>query len=141
MAAQLPKLSRFEPLLLEGKLHEAADAAEAGGEQGLAQHALLYLAAERAGDRKLADEQSQLLLAALEKGPAPQRELAEMLAGRQPPDPGRLRRLSIPPEQKRYLLAVVARRYPETAKELLPLARQLDFSPDGTSLCLRKLLD
>ena len=105
------------------------------------QHALLYLAATKAGDKKVAGEQWSLLLAKLGKEHGALRQLGEVLAGKQPPKTDRLRRMAILPEQKRVLLVVVARRFPEMAKELLPLARQLDFEPDAVSLCLRKLRD
>jgi tetratricopeptide (TPR) repeat protein len=140
-APQVPGLSHFEPAVLRGNLREAAGQVDEAGDRALVQRAVLYLAALKAGDGTLADEQWPLLLAGLDKAHGPLAQLGEVLAGRAKPDVARLRRLSIQPEQKRALLAVVARRYPETAKELLPLARKLDFSPDPFSLCLRKLLD
>jgi hypothetical protein len=141
VAPKVNGTSRFEPALLRGKLGEAAGLVDENVDRALVQHALLYLAALKAGDGKLADEQWALLLTGLGKAHGDPGRLGEVLAGRQKPDAGRIRRLSIPPEQKRVLLVVVARRYPETAKELLPLARKLDFSPDPTSLCLRKVLE
>jgi hypothetical protein len=55
-------------------------------------------------------------------------------------DVGAVRRLTIEPSLKRVLLVVVARRQPDQAKELLALARSLDFQRDATSLILRKML-
>jgi hypothetical protein len=52
-----------------------------------------------------------------------------------------LRGLMIDVRNKRVLVAVAARRFPDKAKELLALARVLDFHRDVTSLCLRKVLD
>jgi tetratricopeptide (TPR) repeat protein len=141
VAPQVKGLSGFEPALLRGKLGEAAGLVDDKSDRALVQRALLYLAALKAGDGKLADEQWAPLLTGLDKAHGSLGRLGEVLAGRQKPDAGRIRLLSIPPEQKRVLLVVVARRYPETAKELLPLARKLDFSPDPTSLCLRKVLE
>jgi hypothetical protein len=42
---------------------------------------------------------------------------------------------------KRVLLVVAAKRFPDHAKDLLPLARRLDFYADVTSLCLAKVMD
>jgi tetratricopeptide (TPR) repeat protein len=140
-APQVPGLSHFEPAVLRGNLREAAGLVDDNADRALVQRAVLYLAALKAGDGKLADEQWPLLLAGLDKGHGALTQLGEVLAGRKKPDVARIRRLSIQPDQKRALLAVVARRYPETAKELLPLARQLDYAPDPTSLCLRELLE
>jgi hypothetical protein len=105
------------------------------------QRGLVYLAAQKAGDPKLADEQWQLLLATMAKADHHTRRLGEMLSGNRPLETDLVRRLPIDPEQKRVLLAVIAQRHPETANDLLPLARALDFQRDGTSLCLRKLLE
>jgi hypothetical protein len=49
--------------------------------------------------------------------------------------------MPIDPKQKRVLLAVVARRQPEQAKDVLELARKLDYQRDVTSLCLRQVLE
>lgn len=64
-----------------------------------------------------------------------------MLDGRKPPDLDRLRRLPIDARQKRVFAAVLARRFPDQAKDLLTLARSLDFYRDPVSLCLRKVLE
>ena len=64
-----------------------------------------------------------------------------MLAGRKALNTDLIRRLPLEPRQKRVLLAVVAKRYPNQEKELLPLARTLAFYRDATSLCLRKVLE
>jgi len=103
-------------------------------------HALLYLAALKAGDKKMGDEQWQALLKELAKAGGHEQLLGDMLAGRKPAKVEMIRRLHIEPEQKRVLLVVASERLPESAKELVQLARALDFSPDPTSLCLRKIL-
>lgn len=141
LAAQVPDYGRFEPALLQGKLQQAADAVDrTKDDQAISQCALLYLAALQGGDAKLAEQQWQPLLACLEKANRYTRQLSAMLTGRQPLNTGLIRRLPIEPRQKRVLLAVVAKRYPDQAKELLPLARSLNFYLDGTALCLRKVL-
>jgi tetratricopeptide (TPR) repeat protein len=73
----------FEPLLLHGRLKEAIGAVEQGQKEDLStRHALLYLAATQAGDRKLAGEQLDRLDKSLQKGTKETRELAAALAGR-----------------------------------------------------------
>jgi hypothetical protein len=52
-----------------------------------------------------------------------------------------LRRLAMEPRNKRVVVAVIAKRFPEHCKELLTLARKLDYQRDPTSLCLRKVLE
>jgi hypothetical protein len=142
LAAKIPNYSSVELALLQGKLQEAAGAVERANDNVAGtQHALLYLAALKAGNPKLAEEQWQSLLAQLEKSGRHQRRLAAILAGRQPFDTGVVRRLPIETRQKRVLLAVAAKQHPEQGKELLPLARSLNFFLDGTSLCLWKVLD
>ncbi|HJT78264.1 MAG TPA: hypothetical protein VJ739_13755, partial [Gemmataceae bacterium] len=132
---------KFEAAVLRGNLREATGLVEPATEHTVVQRGLLYLAAMKAGDKKLADEQWALLVAALKKEAGYARQLAALLEGGHPPDVARVRRLVMQPEQKRVVVAALARRYPETAKDLLPLARQLDFEADPTSLCLRKLLE
>jgi predicted Zn-dependent protease len=132
-----PNKPTFYPTLLQGKLTKAAELVEE--DQALDQHALLYLFALKAGDQKLAEGQWQALQKALAKDHGHSRALGEMLAGRQPVKVEQIRRFHLMPNQKRVLLVVVARRYPETAKELLPLAKTLDYDPDATSLCLQKV--
>jgi hypothetical protein len=48
--------------------------------------------------------------------------------------------LTIEPRTKRVYLAVLAQRFPDQAKEILALARTLDFHRDAISLCLRQVL-
>ncbi|HLN28323.1 MAG TPA: hypothetical protein VK395_11310 [Gemmataceae bacterium] len=89
----------------------------------------------------IADEQWQALLKDLGQAGGHERLLGDMLAGRKPAKADLIRRLHIEPEKKRVLLVVASKRLPESAKELVQLARALDFSPDPTSLCLRKILE
>jgi tetratricopeptide (TPR) repeat protein len=142
LQSEAPDQHPFEAAILTGKLKEATGLLEGhAGEEALLERALLYLAALKAGDRKLAEEQRPLFLAELGKGGREERRLAGMLAGKQPLNADILRRLPMQPEHKRVLLAVVAKARPEEAKDLLDLARKLDFQRDVTSLCLRKVLE
>jgi len=125
---------------LRGQLDEAATQAAREGEAAARDHALLFLAAQQAGKEKLAREQWQALVVALNKGNATSRRLGKLIAGSTPPKASLLIRLPIEAEYKRVLFAAIAKRFPETANELLPLARKLDFEPDAISLCLDKVL-
>jgi tetratricopeptide (TPR) repeat protein len=127
----------FFPKLLQGELAEAARFIDP--DDAIGQRALLYLAALKAKDQKLADSQWQPLLAALAQGGGHLRALGEMLAGRRPIQVDFIRRSHIQPAQKRVLLIVVTKRHPDAAGGLFPLARMLDFSPDAGSLCLQKI--
>jgi tetratricopeptide (TPR) repeat protein len=141
-AAEMPDALPFEQAFLRGKLQEAATAIDrTKDEQILSQYALLYLAALKGGNPRLAQEQWQLLLSCLERHDRYSRQLAAMLAGRQPWNADLIRRLPIDPREKRVLLAVVAQDHPHDAPELLSLARSLNFYLDGTSLCLSKVLE
>ncbi len=139
-AAQVPEQSRFTVPFLNGKLSEAGQAVDKPS-TGIVDHALIYVAANKAGDPKLADQEWSKLLNALDKEDRYGRELGATLAGRRPLDVNRLKKLPIEPLNKRVLLLVVTRRFHDQAKDLLPLARKLDFVADATSLCLTKISD
>jgi hypothetical protein len=141
LVPQMQDFPPFEPALLQGKLQEASHMVGPEQDKSVVQHGLLYLAAQKAGNQKLAEEQWQGLLTALGKGRASMRKLADMLAGRKPMTYAELSALPMDLEAKRVLLVVAAKRRPELAKETLALARKLDYTPDITSLCLRKILE
>ena len=69
------------------------------------------------------------------------RQFKEMLCGGRPLDLDLLRQLPVDARNKRALLAVATKRFPDKAKDLLALAQKLDFYRDPTSLCLRKALN
>jgi tetratricopeptide (TPR) repeat protein len=140
-AARVPGQYEFEQALLRGQLREAAGHVDKDPDLALVQHALVYLAAVKAKEGGLADEQWAAVLTDLGRRHGALHEVGEVLAGRRPLQIDRLRRSAILPEMKRALLAVVARRRPETAPDLLPLARKLDFQADSLSLGLRKVLE
>jgi tetratricopeptide (TPR) repeat protein len=141
LSPEVPGLPGFEVALLRGQLHDAAGLVDRQNQHlALSHHGLLYLAARQANEKKLADEQWSLLLATLAKGGRQQRQLGDMLAGRKPVTVAAVRRLVLDPQEKRVLAAVAARRQPELEKELLALARQLNFQKDRISLCLGKVL-
>ncbi len=139
-ASQNPDQFRFELAFLNGKFSDAAQAAETGSNP-LVSRGLLYLAARQAGDQKLADQEWPKFLDALDKHDRYAREMGAMLAGRQPVNKDRLRRLPIDSLDKRVLLVVFVKRFPDQTQDLLPLARKLDFFADGTSLCLAKVME
>jgi hypothetical protein len=142
LADRFPGLPPFELAVLQDKLTEASRAVDTRDhEKPVIQRALLYLAALRAKDQKLADEQWKLLLDALARGDRHHRQLGEMLTGKRPATADALKKLPIEASQKRALLGVAAEKHPELKKELLPLARKLNFQRDPTSLCLRKVLE
>lgn len=138
---QDPNGSLFEPALLRDNLVEAAKFVEDPQDESRTQSqiALLYLAARKARNDRLADQQWNLLLENLNRSGRPEKHLGEILTGTRPIDAATVQNLPIDPKQKRILLLVVSQRFPETAKTLLPLARKLDFHFDSQSLCLAKI--
>jgi gluconolactonase len=102
---------------------------------------LLYLEAVRNGDKELAETHWKALLADLMKGGREEKWFGGILAGRKPLEVSVPERLSIHPNNKRVLLTVLAQRNPEQAKELLSLARKLDYQRDAISLCLGRFLE
>jgi len=141
-AAQIPNMPPFEPLLLRGKLDEAATKIiEANADQAALQHALVYLAALKAKKTKLAEQEWQKFLGALGKGDREERRFAAMLATGKAPDLEQVRQAPIDPEIKRVAVAAAAAHSPDKAKELRDLARKLDFQRDLTSLCLWAVQD
>lgn len=140
-AAQRANQSPFQTALLQDKLQDAAGLIEKQHEGKVAvQHGLLFLAATKAKDQKLADSQWLAFLGSLMKSDRHDRQLADILAGKQPMNATLITRLPIETSEKRVFLAAAARRFPEQQKTLMPLARKLDFQHDATSLCLQKLL-
>jgi hypothetical protein len=136
-----PEKPLFDLALLRGKLQEAASSVDRiHSDKALTQYGLLYLAAVQAKNQKLADEQWPHLLDSLKRTNRYTRQLGALLGNPRKVDGSLVLRLPIDPRQKRVLLAVVATRYPDQGKELLPLARQLNFYQDVTSLCLHKVL-
>lgn len=130
----------FEPAFLRGQLKQAAGLVSLGDQNASRFHGLLYLEATRSGDRTLAQSQWEALLADLRQGDREEKLIGEILAGRKPLAVPSLQRLPIEPSNKRVLLAVLAQRYPGQAKELLTLAKKLNYHHDAVSLCLHKFL-
>lgn len=130
----------FATAFLRRQFEKAAELADSDVEGRRAAHGLLYLAATRAGDKTMADGQWQALLAELRKASPEERLFGEILEGSKPSAGGLPQRLAVDPSLKRVLLAVLAQRQPGQAKELLALARRLDFQRDAYSLCLAPYL-
>jgi hypothetical protein len=134
------RTSAFAPVLLAGDLAKAAALIRPGvRNQTAAQRSLLYLMALKKKDAPLANSQRKLLLEELAHGDRHHRVLGKVLAGTVPVNPVDLQQLLIDPDAKRALLLVVAQRFPASAKDIVPLARKLDFHHDETSLCLKAL--
>ena len=132
----------FESAFLEGKFEGAEGLAnKAKGDDLTIHRGLLYLGLLKAGNKQAAEEQWQPFLDALQKEGRRGRQCAEVLAGKRPVEIEHLRRLAMEPRNKRVVLAVMAKRFPEHSKELLGLARKLDYQRDPTSLCLRKVME
>jgi tetratricopeptide (TPR) repeat protein len=129
----------FEAPLLRGQLKKAANVIITNGLDQGAFRGLLYLEATRTGDKELADNQWNALLAELKKSGRDGRLFADVLEGRKPPSTAQ--RLLILPTTKRVLLVVLAQRHPGQNEDLLNLARRLDFHRDAISLCLAKYLE
>ncbi|MBM4070480.1 MAG: hypothetical protein FJ271_16220 [Planctomycetes bacterium] len=130
----------FEAALLRGQLQQAGDLAALATQNADALHGLLYLEATRKGAKDIADAQWQALLTDLGKRGRESRQFAALLSGKHPPDSKLAFRLAIEPSSKRVLLAVLAQRDPGQARDLLRLARRLNFQHDAISLCLSKHL-
>jgi tetratricopeptide (TPR) repeat protein len=128
----------FESAFLRGNLEQAAGFVRQFG-AGV-EHALLYLAATRSGAKELALAQWQTLAERLAKGSREERLLADVLQGRKPITEYPPQNILLDPQSKRVYLAVIAQRFPEQAKETIPLAEKLDFHRDAISLCLQKVL-
>jgi tetratricopeptide (TPR) repeat protein len=133
-------MPNFDAALLRGDLKQAAALTKQPGLDALANNCLLYLEATRTGAKDIAEAHWQALLSELDKSTRHERRLGEMLSGKKPLDAKLVQRLPIEPGNKRVLLAVLAQRHPEHAKEFLALARRLNFQRDAISLCLRKHL-
>jgi tetratricopeptide (TPR) repeat protein len=132
--------STFETTFLRHQFEKAAEIASSTEGDKSTAHGLLYLAATRSGAKKMADDQWQALLAALGKAGRDERQFGEILQGRRPATGGLPQRLALEPSLKTVLLVVLAQRQPDQAKELLALARRLNYQRDVVSLCLAEYL-
>jgi hypothetical protein len=135
-----PNLASLESNLLQGKIKEASALIGEGANDSTANQGLIYLAAAKAGDPKMSEKHWQVMLDALAKGDRDERRVATMAKDKKPLDTTLLLHLTIRPEEKRVVLAAFAQHFPKQGKDLLTLARKLDFQHDATSLYLRKVL-
>ena len=106
-------------------------------EQEATRVGLLYLAGLKAKDAEFADSQWKRFAESLGRGDRDARYFAAVVSGKQPLDLSRAKTANLQPTLKRVVLAALARKFPEQAKELDPLAKKLDFERDDVSLCLR----
>jgi tetratricopeptide (TPR) repeat protein len=140
VAAEHPEKATFESHLLQGKLTQAANAPDKALNSQLTHAALMYLFADRGGDKKLSQESWQNMIAELSKGDKDERRAAAMGQDKQFFDAELMCRFVIRPDEKRVILAAFAQKYPDKKKPLLDLVRKLDFQHDAVSLCLKKVL-
>jgi tetratricopeptide (TPR) repeat protein len=102
---------------------------------------LLFLAGLRAKDPAFAETHWNALVEAMNKGDRAGRMVGAMADGKQAFDWEKVKDSPMNPPTKRIVLAAVARKNPQHAKELEALARKLDFERDDDSLCLRFLME
>src|SRR5262249_44612668 len=121
----------FESAFLEGKYGETMALVLQGKNVNvLCNNGLLYVGLHKAGIMKAGETHWRQFLDALQKEGRGGRRCAAILAGKQPVDLEYLRRLAMEPRNKRVVLAVIAKRYPEHGKDLLAMARKLDYQRD-----------
>ncbi|MBX7103167.1 MAG: hypothetical protein K1X57_03750 [Gemmataceae bacterium] len=138
----------FEGLFLAGKYKEAAELVDSmpkdkNGRNRRAevqQRGLLYVAALRAKQGDLAEEQWKKLLAALGSKGRRDKQLGDLISGAIPFEMELFRNLPTEPQQKRVLALVMSRKQPDHSAALIEFARTLDYERDGLSFCLRQLL-
>jgi tetratricopeptide (TPR) repeat protein len=128
----------FETAFLRGDLKQAESLIRPNEHNSIVYHGLLFVEAWRSGQKELAGTHWSALLADLKKDGREERQFAELLVSRKPFEIGPPQRMPIEPHKKRILLAVLAQRYPDKAKELFALAQQLDYQHDAISMCLSK---
>jgi tetratricopeptide (TPR) repeat protein len=153
LAGRMPGSNKFAVSLLRGDPKAAAAAAAAEDHGPVTPNAarnweleaeragLLYLAGLKAKDAAFADAQWKRFAAALARGDREARLYAAFAEGKKPVDVARAKSATITPSLKRVVLAALARKFPEHAKDLDPLSKKLDFERDEISLCLRYVME
>jgi hypothetical protein len=132
-------MADLQSFLLMGNVDQALARVDPATEGGLSQqYALLYLAFQHAKDAQRAQDQWAFFVQSLPQEGREGRALADMLQGKRKLDMEGLTQLVIDPAQKRVFLSAIAKHNPELGKDLLDLARKLDFHYDVTSLCLQE---
>jgi hypothetical protein len=151
LAGQMTYKDPFTEALLRGDHKAAGNATEPAApaqlnatrdwELDASREGLLYLAGLKAKDAAFADDHFKKMVAALGRGDREGRLYAAMADGKQPFDATRAKEAAMVPTVKRVVLMALARKFPQHAKDLEPLARKLDFERDETSLCLRYMTE
>jgi tetratricopeptide (TPR) repeat protein len=151
LSAQLATRDQFTESLLRGDYKSAAAASEPTApipinlsrnwEQEATRVGLLYLAGAKAKDAAFAETQWTRFAEALGRGDRDARNVSAVANGPKPLDLTTVRNATIQPSLKRIILAALARKFPEHAKQLDSLAAKLDFERDKVSLCLRYLTE
>jgi len=127
---------RYQEALLNGDLGDAAIAIEEMDWTDPYPYLLLYIAAQRVGEDEQAQEFLDQGIELLNKN-YEIRRAAEILT--KCVVPGEMCDLSIPPAEKRVLLAVVGCQYPELRQEMFRRAKVLNYQADFTAMVLGEL--
>ena len=136
--SETPEGPSFYVDFLRGELESAAKKIDSiVHDLEIAQRGLVYLAARKKKLDKLADQQWNLLLKAMEAGDRDTRRAATILKANNEDEAEKLLTLRTSIEAKRIILLVAAVKFPEQADRLSALARKLDFEGDPTALCIK----
>jgi hypothetical protein len=133
-----PSPGSYELAILDGRPHDAATF-QPSRDDSVAFHALVCLAAEKAGQNNLAEAHYDALLDALWDGDRNDRQMVELIY-RDVLDFEAFRNLYVGAESKRFIAAVLARRRTSQADELLAFARKLNTRRDRAGMCLVELI-
>ncbi len=132
------EMADFCSCLMKGDLEDALEElSDESDFQRLQELGLLYLMADQHEKVEMAGRQWKAFLETLREQSNEGKQLADKLDHEEKLDVVWVKKLGIERGLKRIVLRVVAHRYPEMAKELLPLARLLDVDRDEYSLVLQ----
>ncbi len=136
--SETPEGPSFYVDFLRGELESAAKKIDPiAPDLEIAQRGLVYLAARKKKLDKLANEQWDLMLKAMEAGDRDTRRAATIFKTNNEDEAEKLLTLRTSIEAKRIILLVAAVKFPEQADVFLALASKLDFEGDPTALCIK----
>jgi hypothetical protein len=118
----------FHALLEQGKIPEAekVHAMEGRDEQGTLELLTFSLGSRLAGDAARAKRSLDLALKGLQEGPPDYKAAGELLASGDAPTEAQVSALSIPPQSKAILAAVLRFQHPEQSARFAEIARRLN---------------